>query len=249
MSSLSRRELLKSAGAFAATGASALGAGAAAEQPPGARQGERALPGIESDVLIFLNTEEAKFIRAAVDRLIPADEKWGGALEAGALYYIDRQLASAYGAGARLYLKGPWDPEATPEQGYQLRFTPAELYRTAIGEILPLVREQHGGHEFWDLAAEEKDKVLKDIERGRMMLSSLPSAVFFETLLANTIEAFFADPAYGGNRGMIGWRMIGFPGAFAAYVGLVDKHGFVYEREPISIASSPADIAAAEART
>ncbi len=30
---------------------------------------------------------------------------------------------------------------------------------------------------------------------------------------ANTIEGFFADPIYGGNRDMVGWKLVGFPGA------------------------------------
>lgn len=191
----------------------------------------------------FFTADEAKFVGAAADRLIPPDPTWGGARQAGALYYIDRQLASAYGAGARLYLDGPWNPEAPTEQGYQLKYTPAELYRTAIGEILPAVRKQHGGHDFWDLPPATMDTVLGSIETGEFVLPSLPSPVFFETLLANTIEGFFADPAYGGNRDMVGWRMIGFPGAYAEFAELVDHWGFDYRREPLSIATSPAAIA------
>ena len=70
------------------------------------------------------------------------------------------------------------------------------------------------------------------------MLGDVPSAVFFETLLANTIEGYFADPVYGGNRDMAGWRMIGFPGAYAQFVQWVDKHGIRFNRPPMSIAMS-----------
>jgi gluconate 2-dehydrogenase gamma chain len=66
----------------------------------------------------------------------------------------------------------------------------------------------------------------------------VPSAVFFETLLANTVEGYFADPVYGGNRNMVSWRMIGFPGAYADYVELVDQYDYAFEREPLSIASA-----------
>jgi gluconate 2-dehydrogenase gamma chain len=62
--------------------------------------------------------------------------------------------------------------------------------------------------------------------------------VFFETLLANTVEGYFADPVYGGNRDMVSWRIIGFPGAFAQYLELVDQHGYVYDRPPIGIAGA-----------
>jgi gluconate 2-dehydrogenase gamma chain len=34
---------------------------------------------------------------------------------------------------------------------------------------------------------------------------------------------------------MVGWRMIGFPGAYAAYLQLYTHHGMKFEREPMSI--------------
>jgi hypothetical protein len=46
----------------------------------------------------------------------------------------DKQLAGAWGAGERLYRSGPWQP-GTPRQGYQLPFTPAERFRTALSAI------------------------------------------------------------------------------------------------------------------
>jgi len=33
-------------------------------------------------------------------------------------------------------------------------------------------------------------------------LDDAPSAIFFDMLLAMSIEGFFADPAYGGNKDM-----------------------------------------------
>jgi hypothetical protein len=60
------------------------------------------------------------------------------------------------------------------------------------------------------------------------------------TLLANTIEGYFADPAYGGNRDTVSWRMIGFPGAYAAYLGVYTHHGIRYDRGPLSMAHSHA---------
>ncbi|HEU4616588.1 MAG TPA: gluconate 2-dehydrogenase subunit 3 family protein, partial [Gammaproteobacteria bacterium] len=233
MTRLSRRELIKGtslAGVAAVAGAAGSAwaqqrAGTEAPASP-APEGER-----REDVLTYFSDEEARFVRAAVDRLIPADDEWGGAEEAGVLYYIDRQLSSAYGAGAKLYLSGPWDPEAPAQQGYQLRYSPAGLYRAAIAEVRDRVKQTHGGTEFWDLGPDDMDEALSDMEHAELPLASVPSDVFFETLLANTIEGFFSDPVYGGNRGMVGWKMVGFPGAFAQYAGLVDQHGFELKRE------------------
>lgn len=249
MDSFSRRNLLKSAGLAGA--AAALPVRASAAQSNG-DQGSATNSGAASNspdalgsFLFFFNTEEARFVEAAVDRLIPADDKWGGAKQAGVLYFIDRQLASGYGAGAQMYLDGPWDPNAPPQQGYQLRYSPKELYRTAIGEVRAAVRDAHNKQEFWDLSPDVMDQVLSGLEHGQIELKSVPSPVFFETLLANTIEGYFADPAYGGNRDMIAWKMIGFPGAYAQYVGLVDKYDLHYTREPLSLAGVAAEAAAA----
>ena len=51
-----------------------------------------------------------------------------------------------------------------------------------------------------------------------------------------TVEGFFSDPVYGGNRDMVAWRMIGFPGAYASYYEVVDQHGIKIDRAPTSLA-------------
>jgi gluconate 2-dehydrogenase gamma chain len=83
---------------------------------------------------LFLSSEESAFVEAAVARLIPADGQWGSAIEAGVPSFIDKQLAGAWGAGERHYRGGPWQAGAA-SQGYQLPFTPAELFRTALDAI------------------------------------------------------------------------------------------------------------------
>jgi gluconate 2-dehydrogenase gamma chain len=185
----------------------------------------------------FFSAEEASFVEAAVERLIPAEPEWPGAGAAGVPNYIDLQLAGPYGAGDRLFLGGPIKP-GLPGQGYQLGLTPAALYRTslrAIGEQLP-----RRGLDFASAAAAEQDAFLGELEAGRLDVGGFSSAIFFETLLANTIEGYFADPAYGGNRDMVSWRMVGFPGAYAAYLGVYTQHGIRFDREPLSMAHAHA---------
>ena len=242
---VSRRDLLKVAGAAGAAVTIPAAGHAQPQTPlhhhhPASSTGTVAAPAADEGVLFFFNDEEARFVRLAVERLIPEDSEGPGAGRAGVLYFIDGQLASAYGAGARMYLKGPWVPNATPQQGYQLRFSPAELYRVGIEETRAHVRGAYGGREFWDLGEPVMDDVLRGLEKGTIDLPSLPAPVFFETLLANTVEGFFADPAYGGNRDMVGWRMVGFPGAYAQFADLVDVYEHRYTREPISMANQTA---------
>ncbi len=221
MTETTRRSVLQAGGAL---GLSAGLASSPMAQPTDGRTAYR-----------FFTPEEASFIEAAVDRLIPPEPDWPGAREAGVPNYIDLQLAGPYGDGDRLFLAGPIKP-GTPSQGYQLGLTPAQLYKTSIGAILRRLRE--AGASFQQATREEQDRFLRGLEAGEVDLDGVPSAIFFETLFANTIEGFFSDPAYGGNRDMVGWRMVGFPGVYAAYLGVYTQHGLRYDREPLSMADA-----------
>lgn len=181
----------------------------------------------------FFNADEAAFIEAAVARLIPADETGPGALEADVPVYIDRQLAGAWGAGVDLYRGGPWH-SGKPEQGYQLRFTPAELFRNALRAITEDLRKANRGA-FGKLQPEDQDAYLKALESESRDLGGVPSNIFFKSLLEMTIEGFFSDPVYGGNKDMVGWKLIGFPGAYANFYEFVDQHGIAFNRPPMSL--------------
>ena len=180
----------------------------------------------------FLNDSEKRFLASAVDRLIPPDEHWPGAAEAGVVNYIDLQMAGPWGRGEMLYRHGPFRA-GTPSQGFQLEYTPAELFRRSISAINAHFAAQ--GKPFDQLPAAEQDSYLASLEKGGIDLDGVPSNAFFELLLKHTVEGFFADPLYGGNKNKVGWRMLGFPGAYADYYDLIDKHGIEFHREPLGI--------------
>ena len=48
-------------------------------------------------------------------------------------------------------------------------------------------------------------------------------------------EGFFADPVYGGNRDMVGWKMIGYPGARYNYLDWVERHNERFPLPPVSL--------------
>jgi gluconate 2-dehydrogenase gamma chain len=182
----------------------------------------------------YLTQPEVRFLDAAAARLIPADDLGPGAKEADVTYFIDRQLLSAWGTHGRNYRAGPW-PEGTPQQGFQSRLTPQEIYRAGIRETnAHCTRQYQKPFEF--LAAQQQDAVLHGLEDGKIELESSPAALFFNLLLRNTMEGFFADPLHGGNRDKIGWKLIGFPGVAAStYNDHIDKHNVQYRVEPVSI--------------
>ncbi len=185
---------------------------------------------------LFFNGAEAAFVQAAVDTLIPADAVGPGALEAGVAVYIDRQLAGSYGKGDRLYLEGPFAEDATPQQGYQLPFTPAELIRAGIADVDALAMSTKK-NVFSQLSVADRNAMMTDLDGNKVKLATIPTATFFNLLLQLTMEGYFADPMYGGNKDKKVWAMIGFPGAEGMFVDkIVPYRNKPYVVAPKSIA-------------
>jgi gluconate 2-dehydrogenase gamma chain len=181
----------------------------------------------------FLAPEEMAFVSAAVARLIPGDALGPGADQAGVPTFIDLQLAGPYGRAERWYMQGPW-PSGVDSQGYQLRYTPAQVYRQAIAGIDAHCRKQYR-QPFAKLGAEQQDAVLHALEDGKVDLGDLPSKTFFNLLWQNTQEGYLADPAYGGNRDFAGWKLIGFPGPRYNYVHEIGRFGQPYQQPFVSL--------------
>ena len=174
------------------------------------------LPAIAQDTvkvpLRFFTAAEANAVRAAAERIFPTDDSGPGATEAGVVIYIDRQLASPYGKDKYRYTKGPWI-ESIPEHGYQGKETPQEIYRAGIKLL---------GDGFAGLPSDQQDLQLEKVEH----------TYFFQLLHTHTVEGMFCDPMHGGNIGMAGWKMIGFPGPRMSYRYEIDK----YFGKPYSVA-------------
>jgi len=182
----------------------------------------------------FFDGREGRTVEAAVARLIPTDESGPGAAEAGVAVFIDLQLAGAWGAGDHMYRHAPFLP-GTPQQGFQLAFTPAEMFRTGLAKLDESARKAHGAA-FADLTPSQQDALLAQVEHGQLDFGALPSTAFFGALLDATMEGFFSDPIYGGNRDNIGWKLVGFPGVHASYANDIERHNVAWTRPPASIA-------------
>jgi gluconate 2-dehydrogenase gamma chain len=171
----------------------------------------------------FFTAEEWAFVQAAVSRIIPADELGPGALEAGAAEFIDRQMNTPYATGAQWYMQGPFKADAAPELGYQLQLSPQQIYRLGIAAA-DVWCKNASGKTFAEQDSATRDKVLGKIEAGEIVFEQLPAKVFFSLLVQNTREGFFCDPIHGGNKGMVGWTQIGFPGARADFMDWVERN-------------------------
>ncbi len=201
---ISRRDLLRTAGA---AGAAALVPGAVAavgeeapETAPTAADGEgpRHVDGsspsdtapLSSYPLTNLTAREAEILSAMIDRLIPSDELGPGALDAGVIRYIDRSLSEA-------------ESDA------------ADSYRAGLAALDTYSRYTRGGP-FIDLSTVDQDSVLIDVQIGAATGAGVGfvggSGSFFNMVKSHTWQGMFGDPQYGGNVNFVGWDLLDYPG-------------------------------------
>ena len=227
-----RRRFLKSAvagSAVAAVGlpnpAVAQGAAAPAAKAPALPQG-----------YAYLNPEEAAFVEALVDHMVPADNLTPKGTDIGLNIYIDRACAGSWGKGDRLYQSGPWK-QGAPSQGYQLPLTPCELYRAGIAATNRYSVKTYG-KQFDKITPEQREQLLTALSDGKVTFDvGPPAAVFFGVVYQTVMEGMFADPIYGGNRDKAGWKMVGFPGVIATHQrNIVTYKNKRYPVEPLGIA-------------
>lgn len=219
-----------------------------------------ALP--QPGVLNFFSLHEARTVEAFTARLLPGDENDPGAREAGVVFYIDGLLSYPNSFAEGTYREPPfaetyegdqppasdagefdivWIPADEVERyGYQSILTPRDTYRAGLASIDRFANERFGAN-FVDLAEGQQDELIGAmLDETATGFENPTSSAFFHVLRRHTSEGMFSDPVYGGNRDMVGWRLIGYPGAQRAYTeaeirtegfrvepqGILDMHEF-----------------------
>ncbi len=230
-----RRKFLLGAGVAGTAIAAGIAEPLEAQQPAPAASPAAVSPQ-EPEPFVTLTALQAAFIVAAVDTLIPADELSPSGSDCGVAIFIDRQLGSAWGGGAKMYRSGPFR-KGKPEQGYQLPLTPREYFAAGIAATNAWTRKTYDGKDFDRLAAADRIAAFKAMEGGKAEFERFDARAFFGQLLSIAMAGFFADPIYGGNRDKVAWKLIGFPGLPATYADKIDDYrDRRYVAEPQSIA-------------
>ena len=137
----------------------------------------------------FFTSSQAETLQALAERIFPKTDT-PGAVEAGALDYISQALAGDYAPCLRFYRRG-------------LR----ALERYARTKFAA---------DFSVLSDEQKDSLLMAFEAGEVT-GFKRAAEFFEMVRSHVLEGVFCEPQYGGNKEMVGWRMVDFPGQQFGY--------------------------------
>lgn len=156
-----------------------------------------------------LSKAQAQTIDAIAARILPTTDT-PGAIEAGAVFYIDQALAGPY-------------PELRPYYAKALRALDRhakEKFTTAF------VRLTHP----------QQDEVLKNFEAGSVPHYD-KAAEFFETVRAHVLEGVFGEPTYGGNHDLVGWKLVGFPGQQYGYADAYINRAV--DMEPVACEGMP----------
>lgn len=221
-----------------------------------------AMPGMGTDQrpAAFFNIHEAQTVDALASRILPGTADDPGAHEAGVVFYIDRVLGGTnLGYHLKTYQQGPflvteeepvsveaasnrypYDYVPVPQDqaaryGYQSVLTPQDFYRRGLGFVDAYAQSKFQ-KDFIDLTPDQQDEILTDMAGDKATGFDGPSAAaFFIQLRNDTIEGMFSDPMYGGNRDMVGWKLIGYPGAQRLYTP-DDLKNPDFKREPQSLA-------------
>jgi gluconate 2-dehydrogenase gamma chain len=183
-----------------------------------------------SDVLVprFFSSHQAAVIEDATARIAPgpgddpAEAGHPGAREAGVTGYIDVLLGSLGLLGAStaggtpapmIFAGGPWSNRHTSGPDLMATFSSLDpVTRIAWRRRLAGWQQQYAGGiaaldklaggDFTKAIPAEQDKILAE-----------PAVSTFRSLLfEHTIEGMYAVPEYGGNRGLVGWKDISYPG-------------------------------------
>jgi Gluconate 2-dehydrogenase subunit 3 len=181
----------------------------------------------------FLTAGELDTLRAVTARLVPGppDDPDPGALEARCAEAIDLLLGAFAVHPPLIHAGGPFSDRAGArhddfadfvaldrhaELGWRIRLEGSrgikarefagpvrglqQIYREGLAHL-----DDRAGGEFKRLPGPAQDLLLADQSDDRVQ-------ELVRTALANTLEAMYGPPEYGGNRGLVGWRYTQWPG-------------------------------------
>ncbi|MEK4487356.1 gluconate 2-dehydrogenase subunit 3 family protein [Psychrobacillus sp. FSL H8-0484] len=260
ISDMSRRKFLKNSGLVAGglVGGSLLGGILTNQLQKKPTTNHTTVSGGLQEARVFINrAEDFDILSAATERIFPKDDLGPGAIELGVPYFIDKQLAGEWGMNAKEYMKGPFitdiqaagnhnnkrnqdsqGPNAetqvpTPTPRYQSILNRSEIFTLGLRKIDQVAQKDFGAR-FVDLDPDKQDEVLRLFEQDKVEMKGVGSSNFFYLLLQTTIEGAYADPVYGGNKDMMGWKMKDYPGPRASYLDKIEEKEFI-KMEPVSL--------------
>jgi len=189
-----------------------------------------------SKALTFFNDFEARTVESIAEHIIPGEGPDAGASQAGVVYYIDRTIAGFSQNLQRIYRLGLRELDAFCDERYAAHYV--DLVPERQDEVVELWLGPATGEPSSGLMFGPDD--VKRATEGNGSTSGLDRKLLqrlFAVIREHTVEGYFCDPVYGGNRDSVGWRLVGFPGAYWGYTAKEMKAGFDGRSIPIQTLS------------
>lgn len=132
----------------------------------------------------FFTPQEADCVTALCEQIIPRDQS-PGAIDAGVIYYIDRQLSGVF-------------------HSHQ------DTYRQGIQKLQAYCKDQYSKN-FETLSFDDQQKILTLMESNQMNETEWKEtkpADFFNLILSHTMQGFYGSPIHGGNKDYMSFEML-----------------------------------------
>jgi len=133
-----------------------------------------------------LSADQLVLLGAICEQIIPADD-FPGARELGVATFIERVLREAHPEWTAVYQAGLTSADSSSKELFQESFV--------------------------KLTADRQFQLLQRMERGDLppdLWSAPLSGDFFSMVRSHTMQGFYSNPRWGGNRDKLAWKMIGF---------------------------------------
>src|SRR5699024_12523783 len=125
-----------------------------------------------------------------------------GATELGVSYYIDKQMAGAWGLNGTDYRQGPFPSTENMLSAYKIFHTRQNRGNVFIDGLKTLNQESNDRFEvaFNEASVEQQTEIMLDLQKVEKEVLYLYSDVFFFGLKQAVLEGHDSDPLYVGNK-------------------------------------------------
>lgn len=155
----------------------------------------------------FFSSEQAKTAAVLTDRLLPSGEDRQSGSELGVVRYIDRALR-----------REPFYETAHNDQRFQDAYTSGfEQLDATAEELFDTPARNLTDEQLDELITAVFDRSApgwEDIPTANAVSMTIPEDAFLTIFRDHAVEGYYAQPKYGGNVELDGWKQAGYFGPF-----------------------------------
>src|SRR5699024_4709654 len=153
-------------------------------------------------LMFFTNEADFAVLVASCELIFPEDDNGPGAIDLGVPYYIDKQMAGAWGMNGTDYRQGPFRQDEnmlSADKIYHARQNRGNVFIDALRTMNEVSIERFDVT-FDEASQDQQGEIMTDLENGDIDIATIDSDGFFADLKQAILEGAYSDPLYGGNK-------------------------------------------------